>query len=101
MIQILVEPQEKIITHVSGMLNDWLTKINVKFNIKITQEALSITLLLAISLSLFVFCYLLWRLREKIKVTAQQSVVLIHKSIRAENSDDVKANCAEIQEIIQ
>ncbi|NQY86262.1 MAG: hypothetical protein HRT51_00725 [Colwellia sp.] len=96
LIQILAEPPEKITVHVSSMLEDW----QVKFNIKLTQEALSRIILLAISLSLFVFCYLLWRLREQIKITAQHSVVLIHKSICTENSGDIQANCAETQEII-
>jgi hypothetical protein len=101
LMQILVKPQEKITAHVSGMLNDWLIKVRVKFNIHLTQKELSTIILLAISLSLLVFCYLLWRLREQIKVAAQQSVVLIHKSIRTENSGDIKANCAETQEIMQ
>ncbi|WP_114326930.1 hypothetical protein [Candidatus Colwellia aromaticivorans] len=97
LMQILVEPQEKIITHASGMLNDWL----VKFKINVTQKELSIILFLAICLSMLVFCFLLWRLREQIKLAAQQSVVLINKSIHAENSGDIQANCAETQEIMQ
>ncbi|MDX2367248.1 MAG: hypothetical protein QNK36_02395, partial [Colwellia sp.] len=97
LMQILSEPQAKITTHVSNTFDDFLAK----FDINLTQKALSMILLFAISLSLFVFCYLLWRIREQIKITAQQGVVLIHKSIQAENSGDVKANCAEIQEIIQ
>ena len=101
LIQILAEPQQKITTHVSGMLNDWLIKAKVKFNIHLTQKELSIILLLAISLSLFVFCYLLWRIREQIKITAQQNVILIHKSILADRSDDVQPNCAETQKIMQ
>lgn len=101
LIKILAEPQEKIAVHASGVLNDWLNKINVKFNIKITQKTLSITLLVAISLSLFIFCYLLWRLRAKIEITAKQSVMLIHQSMASGNRDDVQANCAETQEIMQ
>jgi hypothetical protein len=101
LMQILVEPQEKRTTHVSGVLNDLLIKFKVKFNLKVTQKELSMILLAAIGLFLLAFCYLLWRLREQIKVAEQQSVVLIHKSIRTENSDDVTANCAETQEIMQ
>tara|TARA_R110001583_G_scaffold7158_1_gene35560 strand:- start:11887 stop:15255 length:3369 start_codon:yes stop_codon:yes gene_type:complete len=101
LMQILVEPQEKRTTHVSGVLNDLLIKVKVKFNLKVTQKELSMILLAAIGLFLLIFCYLLWRLREQIKLAAQHSVVLIHKSIRAENSDDVTANCAETQEIMQ
>jgi hypothetical protein len=101
LMQISVEPPEKITTHVSSILNDLLIEVKVKFNINLTQKELSMILLLAISLSLLIFCYLLWRLREQIKLAAQHSVVLIHKSIRAENSDDVTANCAETQEIMQ
>jgi hypothetical protein len=99
--QILAEPPEIITVHVSSMLNDWLVKINVKLKINVTQEELSIALLVAISLSLLVFCYLLWRLREQIKITAQHSVVLIRQRIRAENCDDIQANCAETQEIME
>ena len=101
LMQVLAQPQEKMTTHVSGILNDLLIKVKMKFDIDLTQKQLSMILLMAISLLLFVFCYLLWRLREQIKVAAQQSVVLVHKSIRAENSDDVTANCAETLEIIQ
>jgi hypothetical protein len=99
--QIFVEPQKKITTHVSGMLNNWLIRVKVKFNLEVTQKELSMILLMAIGFSLLVFCYLLLRLREQIKVAAQRSVVLIHKSIRTKNSGDVKANCVETQEIIQ
>ncbi len=95
--QILSEPQKKISVYVPGMLEDW----RIKYNVNLSQEAFSIILLLAISLSLLVFCYLLWRLRVQIKITAQNSVVLIHQSICAENTDDIQANCAETQEIIQ
>jgi hypothetical protein len=99
--QIFVEPQKKITTHVSGMLNNWLIRVKMKFNLEVTQKELSMILLMAIGFSLLVFCYLLLRLREQIKVAAQRSVVLIHKSIRTKNSGDVKANCVETQEIIQ
>ena len=95
--QLLSEPPAKITTHVANIFDDWL----VKFNLNLSQKSLSIILLLAISLSLLIFCYLLWRLREQIKITAQQSVVLIHKSISADNSDDIQANCAETHEIMQ
>ena len=91
LIKLLAEPQKKTAIHVSGVLNDWLIKINDKFNFHVTQEALSITLLLAIILSLLFFCYLLWFLREQIKVAAQQSELLIDKKIPAENSGDVQA----------
>jgi len=101
LLQILSEPQPKITTHASNVIDHWLAKLNVKFNINLTQKELSMILLLAIGLSLFVFCYLLWRIREQIKITAQQSVILIHKSIQAESSSDVEANCAETLEIMQ
>ncbi|MBL4822580.1 MAG: hypothetical protein JKX90_03520, partial [Colwellia sp.] len=95
--QILAEAQEPITVDVSNTLDDWL----VKFNIKLTQKALSIILLSAISLSLFIFCYLLWRLRVQIKLSAQHGVVLIHKNICAETSGDMQANCADTQKIIE
>ncbi len=94
--EILKAPEEKKSVYVPSLINDLL----VKFNINITQQVLSMILVLAISLSLLVFCSLLWRLREQIKVTAQESVRLIHQSIHNESSTDVKANCAETQEII-
>ena len=97
LIQILAEPQQKISVHPSSLINDWL----VKFKIHLTQKELSIILLLAIGLSLFVFCYLLWRIREQIKLTAHRSVILIHKSIITESTDDIQANCAETQKIMQ
>lgn len=97
LIQILAEPQQTKTVHVPSLINDWL----VKFKVHLTQKELSIILLLAIGLSLFVFCYLLWRIRGQIKLTAQQNVVLIHKSIIAENSDDVQPNSVETQQIMQ
>jgi hypothetical protein len=97
LIQILSKPQEKKSPYLPSMVND----LRIKFKINITQQELSLILLLAISLCLLFFCYILWRLREQIKLTAQESVVLIHKSILAENSGDVKANCAETQEIMR
>ncbi len=100
LIKLLAEPQKKTAIHVSGVLNDWLIKINDKFNFHVTQEALSITLLLAIILSLLFFCYLLWFLREQIKVAAQQSELLIDKNIPAENSGDVQANGAKTLEVM-
>ena len=95
--EILKAPQEKKSVYVPSLINDLL----VKFNINITQQVLSMILVLAISLSLLVFCFLLWRLREQIKVTAQESVRLVHQSIHNENSSDVQVNCAETQEIIR
>lgn len=97
LLQILAEPQTLITTHVPTLLDHW----RINYNIHLTQEELSVLLLFLISVSLVVFCYLLWRLREQIKVAAQHSVVLIHKSIRAENTEEIQANCAETQEIIQ
>ena len=97
LVQILIEPQEKVITHASGIL-DYLRD---KYHINLTQEELSKIILLAISLSLLVFCYLLWRLRVQIKIAAQQSVILVQESIDADNSGDIQANCVEVQEIMQ
>lgn len=56
--------------------------------------------MLAIILSLLFFCYLLWFLREQIKVAAQQSELLIDKKIPAENSGDVQANGAKTLEVM-
>lgn len=98
--KILAEPQEKIAVESSGIINGWLNKVNIKFKTKITQEMLSIALLIAISLSLLTFCYLIWRLRQKIKNIAQQSVMLIHQSMESESGEYIQANCAETQEII-
>ena len=95
--QILSEPQAEVAINAANIFDEWLGKLNLN----LSQRALSIILLLAISLSLLVFCYLLWRLREQIKMTAQHSVALVHKKIHAENSDDIQANCAETQEIMQ
>jgi hypothetical protein len=95
--QILSEPQAEVTINASNLFDDWLDKLNLN----LSQRELSLIILLAIGLSLLVFCYLLWRLREQIKITAQQSVVLVHKRIHAENSDDIQANCAETQEIMQ
>ena len=100
LLKILAEPQEKIVIKGSGIINDWLNKANIKFKTKITQEMLSIALLIAISLSLFIFCYLLWRIRTKIKDTAQQGVIIIHKSMESESGEDIQANCAETEAIM-
>ena len=101
--QMITEPQEKITLHASSVIDELLTQYNellAQYNIKLTQEVLSKVLLLAISLFLLFFCFLLWRLRKQIKVTAHQSVILIQKSIDAEGSHSIEANCAETQEIM-
>lgn len=96
LLQMLAKPQQPIM-QVSGIFNDLL----VKYNVSLSQKELVTALLMAISLSLFVFCYLLWCLRKQIKVSAQQSVVLITKSMHVANGDDIQANCAETQIIMQ
>jgi hypothetical protein len=100
LLKILAEPQKTIAVKAPGTFNDLINKINIKFKTKITQEMLSIALLLAIGLSLSIFCYLLWRIRKQIKNTAQQSVLLIRESMGSENFGSVQANCAETQEIM-
>lgn len=97
LIKILIKPQGKTTNHVPSMLDYWRDK----YNVNLTQEELSKIILLAISLSLLVFCYLLWRLREQIKIAAQQSVILVQESIDAESNDNIQANCAETKEIMQ
>jgi hypothetical protein len=110
LMQILAKPQERKITNskggiadeLSNLLNYGLMKINVKTTINILPETLSIILLLMICLSLFVFCFLLFRLRNQIKLTTQQSFALIKNSLSVEkNSNNIQANCAETDEIIQ
>lgn len=103
LVEMVTEPQEKITLHASSAIDELLTQYNellAQYNIKLTQEVLSKVLLLAISLSLLFFCFLLWRLRKQIKVTAHQSVILIQKSIDTEDSHSIEANCAETQEIM-
>jgi len=100
LLKILTESQEQIEIKSSGIINDWLSKVNIKFKTKITQEMLSMALLVAISLFLFIFCYLLLRIRNQIKNTAQQGVKIIHKSIESESGETIQANCAETEEIM-
>lgn len=95
--QIQVEPNDKTLIHGSSLLD----RLQEKYNLNLTQVEFSRIILLAIGLSLFVFCYLLWRIRAQIKISAQQSVILIQKSVDTENSDSIQANCAETKEIMQ
>lgn len=70
-----------------------------KFNIELSNKNIVLILIIALSLSLFVFFYQLWRLREQIKVSAQQSVELIQGALQTEEASLV-ANCLETQAII-
>lgn len=104
LVQMVTEPQEKLTLHASGTIDELLAQLDellAQYNIKLTQEALSKILLLAIGLSLVFFCFLLLRLRKQIKVTAHQSVALIQETIEAEDSHSIQANCAETQEIMR
>ena len=99
--KILAEPAEKIVVNVPSALNDILNKVESDFKVRITQEGLTIGLLLSLAFTLFIFCYLLLRLRAQIKITSQESVAIICESFTAENIDSIQVNCSETQEIIQ
>lgn len=95
--QIQIDPNAKNITHTPRLLDI----LQEQYKINLTQAEFTKIIVLAIGLSLFIFCYLLWRLRAQIKISAQQSVILVQKSIDTENNDDIQANCFETNEIIQ
>ncbi len=99
--KILAEPVEKIAVKVPSALNDILAKVESDFKIRITQEGLTIGLLASTAFSLLLFCYLLLRLRAKIRATSQESVTIICDSFTTENIDFIQVNCSETQEIIK
>jgi len=93
--QLLLSPYKVTQASGKGIINELLSKLDIQLPPKI----ITATLLVAISISLMFFFYLLWRLREQIKTSAQQSVELIKNSLQAQE-ESVVANCVESQEIM-
>ncbi len=71
----------------------------IKLNIQLSNKNITVLLVLVIVLSLLFFCYLLWRLREQIKLSAQEGVEIIQNSLQKKDGN-VVANCAETQAIM-
>jgi len=79
----------------TGIINDLLGKLDIE----LSDKNISVILIIAISFSLLFFFYLLWRLREQIKASAQQGVEIIKNTLLAPEKN-VIANCVETQEIM-
>ena len=72
-----------------------------QFNIQLSEQKIAFILAVGIVLSFFVFCYLLWQLREQIRFRAQQSVVIIQRALQKSEQSVAMANCMETQEILK
>lgn len=93
--QLLLTPYK--VTQVSGkgIINNLLGK----FDIQLSNKNIITILIMAISILLLFFFYLLWQLREQIKVSAQQGVEIIQNSLLTQE-ESVVANCVETQQIM-
>lgn len=80
---------------------NFINNILAKYDIHLLPQQISLGLVIAISFMFLLFCIQLLRLRKKIKVSGQQSVDIIHRSLQEQASGRVViGNCAETQKII-
>ena len=103
--QLLLIPHKYDQASGNGVINVWLAKLNIE----LSNNHITILLIVAVSFSLLVFCFLLWRLREQIKVSAQQGVEVIKHTLQTQeiaqpeastHKSNFSANCSEIQDIM-
>ncbi len=93
--QLLLVPYKATQVNGKGIINDLLEK----FDIQLSNKNIIVILSVGIGLMLSFFFYLLWQLREQIKITAQQGVEIIENSLQVQEGNIV-ANCAETQQIM-
>lgn len=95
--QLLREPYKANKVNEISVINDVLARFNIQFS----DKSITAILIVFLSLSLLLFLYLLWQLREQIRLYAQESVEIIQNTFQEHSGDAVPANCAETQAIIQ
>ena len=95
--QLLFEPYQPNQANQLSVINTLLAK----FDMQLSDQKISVILLVATALLLLYFGYLLWQLRAQIRCYAQQSVEIIHQTLQGHEGKVVPANCAETQEIIK
>ena len=93
--QLLLAPYQLPQDKTKGLIQDALST----FNLDLSDKHIVIALIIAITLSLLLFFYLLWRLRNKIKTSSQQGVSIINKALNSK-AEFVAANCVETQVIL-
>ncbi|MBL4942537.1 MAG: hypothetical protein JKY81_12860 [Colwellia sp.] len=67
----------------------------------LSNQNITLMIIFVISLLLLFFFYLIWKLREQIKMSAQQGVEIIQRNIQNQGEAIVPANCAETEQILQ
>lgn len=95
--QLLLQPYEYEQVNSANIIHDILARLDLQ----LSDRQIRLILILAIGLSLLVFLYSLWRLREQIKISTLQSVEIIQRSLHKQSGSSVVANCAETQLIMQ
>lgn len=70
-------------------------------NIYLSSHEITIILMLAIGFSLAVLFVFLWKIKQQIKLSSQQSLTLIEQSMSGNGADVIEANCFETAEIIR
>ena len=93
--QLLLTPYKYNQVSDKGVIYELLSKLDIE----LSNKNIVTILIIAISLSLLFFFYLVWRLRDQIKVSAQESVELIQRTMQTQGGSIV-ANCLETQEIM-
>jgi len=78
-------------------------------NTQLTSNEIAIILMVAITFFLAVLCVVLWKIKQQIKLSSQQSLALIEQSIQqsvqqsiqGNDAEVIEANCFETAEIIR
>ena len=79
-----------------------LNRMLMKYDILLSSQQISNMLALIIGLLVVIFCFLLWRFSQKIKVSSSQSVEIIHQSLQhLEENNTIVGNCTETQKVIE
>ena len=95
--QLLLQPYKNEQVSSVNIIHDVLARLDIQ----LSAQKIRLILILAIGLSLLVFFYSLWLLREQIKISTLQSVEIIQRSCHKQSGSSVVANCAETQLIMQ
>ncbi len=96
-VKLLSEPQ---VTFASNSHNS-ISLFLANNNIHLTRNEIALILMLAIGITLTIFCVLLWKVHQQIKASSQQGLALIEQSILGDETCITNANCHETYEIIR
>lgn len=94
--QLLTSPYEYPQANGKNMIQVFLGK----FNVRLSDHNIVITLTAMVGFLLYFFVFLLWQLRRKIKASTQRSIDII-KDVINKPAAHTLANCAETYEIMQ